>query len=183
MSDNPTPPTKPPIERVGRDHVLIGDRVDGKLLALHAVSLWRRMGVNLQAFEIGGPDEPWEFPGYTLADLIAALLEAPDDILGQATAYAREAAFWLRESERVRAELVATYSENLKLRAEANPWRPIETAPRDGRWVEVWDPTVFNDDAGAVITVREQFGDWRGLSNEVSMPTHWRESSRGPSDG
>lgn len=81
----------------------------------------------------------------------------------------------------------------LKSRPPENPWQPIETAPKEikdgyyGRWVDLWLPCKSLTVGGSAILARWSFvGTWFG-TDEIGIPenrvSHWREPSKGPSDG
>jgi hypothetical protein len=54
--------------------------------------------------------------------------------------------------------------------AYLNPWRPIDSAPRDGTW-------VIGLEGEVVSKVRWAYGDWfgptGGINERVFNPTHW----------
>jgi hypothetical protein len=58
-------------------------------------------------------------------------------------------------------------------------WQPIETAPKDGRWMlAAWH--IPKDDFGYCVSVVRYAGnsDWReklgdGADDPVCLPTHW----------
>lgn len=74
-------------------------------------------------------------------------------------------------------------SETSKPQPDANGWLPIETAPRNGKWILAWWPNVV--EAALVVFYCEHQGRWveatsgSGWKNHGN-PTHWQPLPKGP---
>ena len=73
-------------------------------------------------------------------------------------------------------------------------WQPIETAPKDGRWLLVYCPdgsNSYNDDPPLFVTTAFFDSEWRGgvwyhhYDDGVGhylQPTHWMPLPEAPDD-
>lgn len=84
------------------------------------------------------------------------------------------------------ALLSAPESVRLELAAKLNPWRPIETAPKDGTWILVPYPHFLRDDTfdGFEIMIVK----WKGVGWDTGAwmlhrdPQHWLPLPAPPSE-
>ncbi len=62
-------------------------------------------------------------------------------------------------------------------------WLPIETAPRDGTYVELWSPGWSRPLRGFFDADHGAEGMWRGETEDVMVgPTHWKPLAEVPGD-
>jgi hypothetical protein len=53
-------------------------------------------------------------------------------------------------------------------------WQPIETAPKDGTWVLVWENTGVNTKFSCADVARYNLGEWQnGEKCRVHHASHW----------
>ena len=65
--------------------------------------------------------------------------------------------------------------------AEVITYEPIETAPKDGTWIDLW----YGNDRIARVRWVEAASAWRTIYNtiaftEYAIPTHWSRIPTGP---
>lgn len=91
------------------------------------------------------------------------------------------------------AELDAALQHQSYLPVEAEGWQPIETAPKDGKrvdlWVRPWD-AFANGNPGRITDAWFEDGEWKrvlaGWPHNVSScgeATHWMPLATAPSTG
>lgn len=60
---------------------------------------------------------------------------------------------------------------------EAEQWRPIETAPKDGTPILLWNPTWYQDKGGMCVGLWSTVSPagWYAVEHAMHIdPTHWR---------
>lgn len=51
-------------------------------------------------------------------------------------------------------------------------WQPIETAPKDGKLVLLWEPEYYQGKGGHELGLYRD-GKWRSLRAFILNPSHW----------
>jgi hypothetical protein len=105
---------------------------------------------------------------HRLTPLIVAWLEA----VNRRAAYSTDEAW--------DAEMVARDLLNAELGKDRSPWQPIETAPKDGTWILVWEAGI-NEKYYPAEIARFRSTFWRSSANKIVDAVAWQPAPAGPS--